>query len=89
MLHFSPPIPPIIPAVSDNSGNESENLLSYEFEPDDDEILEDLVLKSQNQIRKIPYKTHPFTISDGQTALDSDEGPIPLQIFGNHMKIPF
>ena len=50
----------------------------------DDEILEDLVLKSQNQIRKIPYKTHPFTISDGQTALDSDEGPIPLQIFGNH-----
>ena len=51
---------------------------------EEDEILEDLVLKSQNQIRKIPYKTHPFTISDGQTALDSDEGPIPLQIFGNH-----
>ena len=50
----------------------------------DDEILEDLVLRSQNQIRKIPYKTHPFTINDGQTALDSDEGPIPLQIFGNH-----
>ena len=43
-----------------------------------------MVLKSQNQIRKIPYKTHPFTINDGQTALDSDEGPIPLQIFGNH-----
>jgi UDP-N-acetylmuramate: L-alanyl-gamma-D-glutamyl-meso-diaminopimelate ligase len=50
----------------------------------DDEILEELVLKSQNQIRKIPYKTHPFKINDGQTALDSDEGPIPLQIFGNH-----
>ncbi|MEC8239353.1 MAG: Mur ligase family protein [Bacteroidota bacterium] len=50
----------------------------------EDEILEELVLKSQNQIRKIPYKTHPFTISDGHTALDSDEGPIPLQIFGNH-----
>ena len=50
----------------------------------DDEILDELVLKSQNQVRKIPYKTHPFTINDGQTALDSDEGPIPLQIFGNH-----
>ena len=50
----------------------------------EDEILEELVLKSQNQIRRIPYKTHPFTISYGHTTLESDEGPIPLQIFGNH-----
>ena len=50
----------------------------------EDEILQELVLKSQNQIRKIPYQTHPFTITDGQTRLDSDEGPIPLQIFGKH-----
>ena len=50
----------------------------------EDEILEELVSTSEHTIRKIPYKTHPFIIIDGETALDSDEGPIPLKIFGNH-----
>ena len=50
----------------------------------EDEILEELVSTTEHTIRKIPYKTHPFIINGGETALDSDEGPIPLKIFGNH-----
>ena len=50
----------------------------------EDEILEELVATTEHPIRKIPYKTHPFTINEGQTELNSEEGPIPLQIFGNH-----
>ena len=50
----------------------------------EDEVLEELIATTEHTIRKIPYKTHPFTIDEGKTELDSDEGPIPLKIFGNH-----
>lgn len=50
----------------------------------EDEVLEELVTTSKHPIRKIPYQTHPSTVDNGQTQLESDEGPIPLQIFGQH-----
>ncbi|AFL97312.1 UDP-N-acetylmuramate--L-alanine ligase [Ornithobacterium rhinotracheale] len=43
-----------------------------------------VVLKSQNPIRKIPYKTPAHYIEDGITYLETAEGPIPLEIFGKH-----
>jgi UDP-N-acetylmuramate: L-alanyl-gamma-D-glutamyl-meso-diaminopimelate ligase len=50
----------------------------------EDEIIEDLVATNEHPIRKIPYKTHPYTVNNGQSQLESEEGPIPLQIFGQH-----
>lgn len=43
-----------------------------------------VVLKSQNPIRKIPYKTPAHFIENGITYLETMEGPIPLEIFGKH-----
>ena len=50
----------------------------------EDEILEELVTTTEHPIRKIPYQTHSYTVENGQTQLESEEGPIPLQIFGQH-----
>jgi UDP-N-acetylmuramate: L-alanyl-gamma-D-glutamyl-meso-diaminopimelate ligase len=50
----------------------------------EDEILEELVASTQHPIRKIPYQTHSYNVDNGQTQLESEEGPIPLQIFGQH-----
>ena len=50
----------------------------------EDEILEELVATTEHPIRKIPYQTHSYTVDNGQTQLESEEGPIPLQIFGQH-----
>ena len=50
----------------------------------EDEILEELVITSKHPVRKIPYKTHAYYVDNGRTKLESEEGPIPLQIFGQH-----
>jgi len=50
----------------------------------EDDTLEELVATTDYPIRKIPYKTHPYAVDNGQTQLKTDEGPIPLQIFGQH-----
>ena len=50
----------------------------------EDENLEELVATTEHTIRKIPYETHPYNVENGQTKLESEEGPIPLQIFGQH-----
>ena len=62
----------IIPAESDNSGNESENLLSYEFEPDEDEILEDLLPKNiSTQIYKAFLENAASEQGSRMTAMDN------------------
>ena len=50
----------------------------------EDEILEELVTTNKHPIRKIPYQTNLYSVVNGQTQLDTEEGPIPLQIFGQH-----
>ena len=50
----------------------------------EDETLEELVTTTDHPIRKIAYRTLPYTVDNGQTFLESEEGPIPLQIFGQH-----
>ncbi|MDA1149103.1 MAG: Mur ligase family protein [Bacteroidetes bacterium] len=49
-----------------------------------DTVLGELVHSSTSAIRKFPYETPAHEIVDGITYLDTDEGPIPLRIFGDH-----
>ena len=39
---------------------------------------------NQNYIRKIPYTEHNFLIKDGRFFIETDEGLLPLKIFGKH-----
>ncbi|WP_299102718.1 Mur ligase family protein [uncultured Winogradskyella sp.] len=50
---------------------------------------EDLEVKrvveaSENQIRKIAYATPEYTVENGETLLETPEGPMPIEVFGAH-----
>ncbi|MGF1554836.1 UDP-N-acetylmuramate--L-alanine ligase [Paucihalobacter sp.] len=50
---------------------------------------EDLEVKrvveaSENTIRKLPYQTPAYTVENGQTFLETPEGPLPIEVFGAH-----
>ena len=49
-----------------------------------DESLRKMVGKTQNTIRKEAYNILDHTVDSGVTYLETDEGPIPLSIFGKH-----
>jgi len=49
-----------------------------------DEVLNEIVEKAANPIKKYPYNTLNHTIENGITYLHSDEGKIPLAVFGAH-----
>ena len=51
---------------------------------EEDEALCEMVEASQNTIRKESYRMPDHVISSGVTYLETDEGPIPLGIFGKH-----
>lgn len=51
-----------------------------EEDPEVKKIVED----SENTIRKIPYTTPEYYTENGQTFLETSEGPLPLGIFGHH-----
>ena len=51
---------------------------------EEDEELARLVEQSANTIRKIPYATLEYQIDQGQTFLETREGPLPVEIFGRH-----
>ncbi|WP_426429489.1 UDP-N-acetylmuramate--L-alanine ligase [Winogradskyella sp. HB-48] len=51
---------------------------------EEDEDLKRIVEASENQIRKIPYRTPEYTVVDGETLLETPEGPMPIEIFGAH-----
>ena len=55
--------------------------LSYNQE---DALLHEMVEKATNTIRKIAYTTPEATIDNGLTYLETEEGPLPLEIFGKH-----
>ena len=50
----------------------------------EDEKLREMVEVSQNTVRKEPYRLPDHSISSGVTYLETDEGPMPLSIFGKH-----
>ena len=51
---------------------------------EEDTILKEIVEASENQIRKFPYTTAEATIENGKTYLETDEGPLPIAVFGAH-----
>lgn len=51
---------------------------------ENDAVLSQLVASNENMIRKEPYGQAKHHIRAGQCFLDTDEGPIPLQVFGAH-----
>ena len=51
---------------------------------EEDAPLKSLVESSENTIRKFPYRTPEYEIIDGVTFLETPEGPMPLEIFGEH-----
>ena len=50
----------------------------------EDDTVKDVVESSENAIRKLPYSTPEYTVEDGETLLETNEGPIPIEVFGKH-----
>lgn len=51
---------------------------------EEDAEVKHLVEASENQIRKIPYRTPEYSVKNGETLLETPEGPMPIEIFGAH-----
>lgn len=49
-----------------------------------DEHVVDIVSNTLNPIRKIAYGLPGYSIQDGITLLETNEGPMPLEVFGEH-----
>ena len=56
---------------------------SLSYNTEDSELVK-IVEASENTIRKLPYKTPTYTIANGTTFLDTQEGQMPIEIFGKH-----
>ncbi len=50
----------------------------------EDPIVERIVEDSEHTIKKYPYKTPEYFIDNGTTYLVTNEGDLPLEIFGEH-----
>ena len=50
----------------------------------EDEVVKQVVETSENPIRKFPYETPEYTIEDGETLLETPDGPMPIEVFGKH-----
>ncbi len=55
--------------------------ITYNIE---DEDVKTIVEASDNHIRKFPYVTPEYTVDNGQTLLETPEGPMPIEVFGKH-----
>ena len=51
---------------------------------EEDENVKQVVESSENRIKKYPYNTPNFFIEDGVTYLETPEGDLPLEVFGDH-----
>lgn len=56
---------------------------SINYNEEDAEVKR-VVEASENQIRKIAYNTPKYTVEDGETLLETPEGPMPIEVFGAH-----
>ncbi|SMC85815.1 UDP-N-acetylmuramate--L-alanine ligase [Moheibacter sediminis] len=53
------------------------------YNSEDEEVVK-VVEQSEKALKKFPYKTPEYTIEDGITFLQTEEGPVPLDVFGKH-----
>ncbi|MBD0830715.1 UDP-N-acetylmuramate--L-alanine ligase [Aestuariibaculum sediminum] len=51
---------------------------------EEDEEVKRVVEASENPIRKIAYQTPEYTVENGETYLETPEGPMPIEVFGKH-----
>lgn len=51
---------------------------------EEDKEVSAVVQGTENTIRKFPYHTPHYQIMDGQTYLETAEGPLPINVFGKH-----
>ena len=51
---------------------------------EEDLIVKEVVESSENHIKKYPYKAPEYFIENGTTFLETEEGNLPLEIFGKH-----
>ncbi|WP_397362021.1 UDP-N-acetylmuramate--L-alanine ligase [Olleya sp. R77988] len=56
---------------------------SINYNEEDPEVKR-VVEASENPIRKIAYHTPEYTVEDGETLLETPEGPMPIEVFGKH-----
>ena len=56
---------------------------SINYNEEDPEVKQ-VVEASENTIRKLPYHTPEYTVENGQTLLETPEGPLPIEVFGKH-----
>ncbi len=56
---------------------------SITYNEEDPEVKK-VVEASENSIRKLPYHTPEYEVKDGQTLLETPEGPMPIEVFGKH-----
>jgi len=56
---------------------------SINYNEEDAEVKR-VVEASANPIRKIAYHTPEYTVEDGETLLETPEGPMPIEVFGKH-----
>ncbi|WP_282044219.1 UDP-N-acetylmuramate--L-alanine ligase [Winogradskyella flava] len=56
---------------------------SINYNEEDTEVKR-VVEASENQIRKLPYQTPAYTVENGETLLETPEGPMPIEVFGAH-----
>ncbi|NAS32317.1 peptidoglycan synthetase [Flavobacteriaceae bacterium R38] len=51
---------------------------------EEDQYVKEVVEASQNPIRKHAYNTPAYEIENGKTLLDTPEGAMPVEVFGEH-----
>jgi UDP-N-acetylmuramate: L-alanyl-gamma-D-glutamyl-meso-diaminopimelate ligase len=56
---------------------------SITYNAEDAEVAR-VVEASENTIRKLPYYTPEYSVEDGETLLETSEGPLPIEVFGKH-----
>lgn len=56
---------------------------SINYNEEDAEVKK-VVEASENPIRKIAYQTPEYIVENGETLLQTPEGPLPIEIFGQH-----
>ena len=56
---------------------------SITYNAEDKEVAR-VVEASENTIRKLPYYTPSYNVENGETLLETPEGPLPIEVFGKH-----
>ncbi len=51
---------------------------------EEDAEVSAVVEASENTIRKLPYNTPDYEVIDGETMLETPDGPMPIAVFGKH-----